>query len=148
MIRRPPRSTLFPYTTLFRSSELVKVYDVHLVSLYVRFGESLERESEMPNFDDFYERLRAARDLPTTSQPSVGDFLEVYEPLIEAGNDICSIHISGGISGTADSARQAKQAMEERGLSGRIEILDSETACGGLGIVALAAASKARAGGG
>src|SRR3712207_7914324 len=70
MIRRPPRSTLFPYTTLFRSSELVKVYDVHLVSLYVRFGESLERESEMPNFDDFYERLRAARDLPTTSQPS------------------------------------------------------------------------------
>jgi DegV family protein with EDD domain len=135
-------------TTQYLPSELVKVHDLHLVSLYVRFGDALERESEMPNFDEFYERLRVARDLPTTSQPSVGDFLEVYEPLLEAGNDILSIHISGGISGTTDSARQAKQALDERGYSNSIEVMDSETTCGGLGFVVLAAAAKARSGGG
>ena len=135
-------------TTQYLPSELVKVHDLHLVSLYVRFGDTLERESEITDLDDFYERLRVARDLPTTSQPSVGDFLEVFEPLLEAGKDICSIHLSGGISGTYDSALQAKAALEERGHGGRIEILDSETACGGLGFVVLAAAAKARSGGG
>ena len=135
-------------TTQYLPSELVKAHDLHLVSLYVRFGDALERESSITDLDEFYERLRAARDLPTTSQPSVGDFLEVYEPLLEAGNDICSIHLSGGISGTFDSARQAKATLEERGHAGRIEILDSETACGGLGFVVLAAAARARSGGG
>jgi len=135
-------------TTQYLPSELVKVHDLHLVSLYVRFGDELERESDMPDLGEFYERLRAARDLPTTSQPSVGDFLEVFEPLLEAGHDICSIHLSGGISGTFDSARQAKATLDERGQAGRIEVLDSETACGGLGFVVLAAAAKARSGGG
>jgi DegV family protein with EDD domain len=135
-------------TTQYLPSELVKVHDLHLVSLYVRFGDTLERESDMPDFNEFYERLRVARDLPTTSQPSVGDFLEVYEPLLEAGDDIFSVHLAGGISGTYDSALQAKAALEERGFAGRIEVMDSATACGGLGFLSLAAAKRARAGGG
>lgn len=121
---------------------------LHLVSLYVKFGEELERESEMPDFDAFYERLRQAKDLPTTSQPSIGDFLAVYEPLLEAGEDIVSIHLSAGISGTYDGARQAVDDLASRGYEGRVRVLDSATACGGMGLVALAAAAKARAGGG
>jgi DegV family protein with EDD domain len=135
-------------TTHYLPSAFVAEHGVHLVSLYVRFGDELEREIDMPDFDAFYERLRTARDLPTTSQPSIGDFLAVYEPLLEAGDDIVSIHLSAGISGTYDSALQAKADLEGRGYAGRIEVLDSATACGGLGLVAVAAAAKARQGAG
>jgi DegV family protein with EDD domain len=135
-------------TTQYLPARMAAEHGIHLVSLYVRFGETLERESEMTDLPAFYERLRQARDLPTTSQPSVGDFLAVYEPLLEAGNEICSVHLSAGISGTYDSALQAKATLEERGHAGRIEVLDSATACGGLGAVVLAAAARARGGGG
>ena len=58
-------------------------------------------------------------DLPTTSQPSIGDFLEVYEPLAEAGHDIVSVHLAGGISGTVESARQAADELEARAPAAR-----------------------------
>jgi DegV family protein with EDD domain len=135
-------------TTQYLPAELVRQNDLHLVSLYVRFGDELERESEMSDFQAFYDRLRAASELPTTSQPSIGDFVDVFEPLLEAGNDVVAIHISAGISGTYDSALQAKAQLEERGHAGRIEVLDSATGCGGLGFMALAAAKKAAEGGG
>ena len=135
-------------TTHYLPADLVRQNDLHLVSLYVRFGDELERESEMPDFQAFYDRLRSAKELPTTSQPSIGDFVEVYEPLLDGGHDVLSLHISAGISGTYDSALQAKAQLEERGHGGRIEVLDSASACGGLGFMALAAARSARAGGG
>jgi DegV family protein with EDD domain len=135
-------------TTHYLPSSLVAEHDLHLVSLYVRWGDELERESEMPDFDAFYERLRSAKELPTTSQPSIGDYLAVYEPLLEAGHEIVSIHLSAGISGTYDGALQAKAQLEEQGHRGRIEVLDSATACGGMGLVACAASAKARSGAG
>jgi len=135
-------------TTHYLPADVVAERDLRLVSLYVRFGDTLERESEMPDFDAFYDRLRSAKDLPTTSQPSVGDFLAVYEPLVEAGHDVVSIHLSAAISGTYDSALQARSQLEERGHTGRIAVVDSRTACGGMGLVALGAAAAARDGGG
>ncbi len=135
-------------TTHYLPTEVAQSNDLHLVSLYVRFGEDLQRESAMPDFQAFYDRLRTAKELPTTSQPSIGDFVETYEPLLEAGHDVVSLHISAGISGTYDSALQARAQLEERGFAGRIEVLDSASACGGLGFMALAAAAKARDGGG
>jgi DegV family protein with EDD domain len=135
-------------TTGYLPRELVEEAEVRLVSLYVNWEDGSEREADMPNFDAFYTRLRAAEQLPTTSQPSIGDFLEVYEPLIEEGRDIVSIHISGGISGTVDAARQAAERVAEKGAADRITVIDSETACGGLGLVTLAAARAAQAGAG
>jgi DegV family protein with EDD domain len=135
-------------TTSYLPPALKAEYGLHEVSLYVKFGDELERESEMPDFTAFYERLRSARDLPTTSQPSIGDFLSVYQPLLDAGHDIVSVHLSAGISGTYDGALQAKAELESQGHRGRIEVYDSATACGGMGLVALAAASKARSGAG
>jgi DegV family protein with EDD domain len=119
---------------------------LHAVSLYVKFGDALARESEMPDLQDFYERLRSTSEMPTTSQPSIGDFLACYEPLLQAGHDIVSIHLSAGISGTFDSARQAHAELAERGYDGRVEVLDSRTVCGGLGLILLAAAARARSG--
>ena len=135
-------------TTHYLPAAFVADYGLHLVSLYVRWGDELERESDMQDFDAFYARLGAAAELPTTSQPSIGDFLAVYEPLIEAGHDIVSVHLSAGISGTYDSALQAKAQLEEQGHRGRIEVFDSATAAGGMGLVATAAAAKARSGAG
>jgi DegV family protein with EDD domain len=129
-------------TTHYLPRELVEANDIHEVSLYVNWPESQERESAMGTFDAFYDRLRGARELPTTSQPSVGDFLAVYEPLLDAGQDIVSIHLSGGISGTVESARQAAAQCPP----GRVQVLDSTTACGGLGLMTLAAAKGAREG--
>jgi DegV family protein with EDD domain len=137
--------TVVSDTTAYLPTEIVEQNGIRLVSLYVNWEDGSERESDMASFDAFYERLRSAEKLPTTSQPSIGDFLEVYEPLIEQGRDVVSIHISGGISGTVDSARQARDRLSEQGAEGRVTVLDSKTACGGLGLVALAAAQAARA---
>src|SRR5918911_4988260 len=84
--------------------ELVVAHAIHEVSLYVHWHGATQRESEIPSYDDYYERLRTARELPTTSQPSIGDFLAVYQPLLEAGDEVVSIHLAGGMSGTVRAA--------------------------------------------
>jgi len=136
-------------TTAYLPIEVVAANQIHLVSLYVNFGtERTERESAIADYEVFYDELRRAEELPTTSQPSLGDFIGVYEPLLADGGEVVSIHLSGGLSGTADSARQAKEALERDGKGGeRIRVFDSATACGGLGMVVLAAAHRAATGG-
>ena len=136
-------------TTHYLSQELVADQGIHEVSLWVNDGDHHERESDMPDYDAFYERLRSSEGLPTTSQPSIGDFLAVYSPLVEAGHDIVSVHISGAISGTVESARlAAAEALKDLpGVKPTIEIIDSRTTCAGLGGAALAGAAAARDGG-
>jgi DegV family protein with EDD domain len=128
---------------------------IHQVSLYVGWNDrpgadpsqlGQQRELDMESFDAFYERLGSDSELPTTSQPSIGDFLAVWEPLLENGEDIVSVHLAGGISGTCEAARQAHGLLAERGLGERVEVVDGETACGGLGMLLLAGAAAARAG--
>jgi DegV family protein with EDD domain len=116
------------------------------VSLYVGWQDESRRELEMDGFDAFYERLGRDAELPTTSQPSIGDFLAVWEPLLAGGQDVVSIHLAGGISGTFEAARQAHELLSERGLGERVEVIDGETACGGLGMLLLAACAAARSG--
>jgi DegV family protein with EDD domain len=119
---------------------------IHQVSLYVGWKGERERELDMDGFDAFYERLRTDPELPTTSQPSIGDFLEVWEPLLDQGQDIVAIHLAGGISGTTEAARQAQALLAERGLGDRVEVIDAESACGGTGLLLLAASAAARGG--
>jgi DegV family protein with EDD domain len=138
-------------TTSYLPRELADSEGIHQVSLYVGWqGDRSEigqqRESELDGFDAFYKRLRTDPELPTTSQPSIGDFLAVWEPLLDAGQDIVSVHLAGGISGTCESARQAHGLLAERGLGERVGVIDAETACGGLGLVLLAGAAAARGG--
>src|ERR1700689_2460150 len=125
---------------------LADAEDVHQVSLYVGWQGQPERELEMNGFEAFYERLREDRELPSTSQPSIGDFLAVWEPLLDDGRDIVSIHLAGGISGTCEAARQAHGLPAERGLGERVAVIDGETACGGTGLLVLAACAAARSG--
>ena len=134
-------------STHYTPRELIAAAGVHEVSLYVTDGDESRRATDITDYDAFYARLREAAALPTTSQPSIGDFVAVYEPLLAAGNDNVSIHLAGGISGTVGAAAQAKALLDEKGGAGAVTVLDARTACGGLGCVVLAAAAAARAGG-
>ncbi len=138
-------------TTAYLPPELVAEHGIHEVSLYVTLDGEQRRESEISaeGYDDFFERLRRSPEGATTSQPSVGDFTAVYEPLLAQGREIVSIHISAGISGTYDSALQARQTLIDAGKGGeRIHVWDSRTGCGGQGMMALIAARAASAGAG
>lgn len=124
--------------------ELIASNDIREVSLYVHLADRTERESEIDDYDAYYEQLRTATALPTTSQPSIGDFLAVYQPLLDEGKDVVSVHLAGGMSGTV---RAAEQAREQLGAAAeRVHVVDSATACGGEGLVVLAAAAAARDG--
>jgi DegV family protein with EDD domain len=125
--------------------ELVQSNGIHEVSLYVHHLGHADHESALSDYDAYYRRLADLNSLPTTSQPSIGDFLAVYEPLIAAGDEIVSIHLSGGISGTYRSALQAREQLGAD--AERVHVLDSATACGGEGLMLLAAGAAARAGG-
>jgi DegV family protein with EDD domain len=131
-------------TCHYLPDEMVAEQQIHQVSLYVRWPEGDTRESEIVDYDAYYARLGEAADLPTTSQPSIGDFLAVYEPLLDAGHEIVSVHLAGGMSGTVRSAEQARDQLGER--AGSVHVVDSASACGGEGLVVLAAAAAARGG--
>ena len=135
-------------TTAYLPPDLVEANGIEVVPLYVNFGtERTEPESDLQDLSSFYDELPTAEELPTTSQPSIGDFAAVYEPLLAEGHDVVSVHISGGLSGTCEAARQAARALEDEGKGGeRVRVIDSETAAGGLGLVTLVAARRAAAG--
>jgi len=134
-------------TTHYLPAEVVARHELHEVSLYVNWDGRTDRESDVLDYDAFYDHMRSAATLPSTSQPSVGDFLTVYEPLLAAGDDVLSIHLSGGISGTVEAARQARDALVERGVAPeRIQIIDSDTGCAGHGLMAIAARNAIRGG--
>lgn len=137
-------------TTAYLPEEEVRRLSIHLVSLYVVFGsDRTEQEWDITDYHAFFEELRRADALPTTSQPSVGDFIAVYEPLLAEGKEVVSLHLSGGISGTCQSARQAAEQLERDGKGGeRVRVVDTETAAGGQGICVLAAATAAANGAG
>ena len=123
-------------------AEVAEQLGITVVPLNVHFGEETFLDGIAILHDEFFQRLAAARQLPTTSQPSPGRFLETYRPLAEAGDQIVSIHISELLSGTLNSARQAREQME----GGSIEIIDSRQAAVGTGLVTMAAAKAAQQG--
>ncbi len=127
-------------TTPYLPRGLVERWGIHEVSLYVGWDGELRRESEYADLDAFYAKLHSSKLLPTTSQPSVGDFLAVYQPLVDAGRDVLSIHLAGGLSGTCESAREAGRLIAQAGHSQRVHVIDAETGAGGLGCVVIAAA--------
>jgi DegV family protein with EDD domain len=134
-------------TTAYLPDALVAERGIQRISLYVSIDDRQEAEAEITDFADFYERLRASEGGATTSQPSIGDFAAVYEPLLETGREIVSIHISAGISGTFEAAVQARDRLIEEGTGGeRIRVLDSRSAAGGMGLCVLAASAAAAAG--
>jgi DegV family protein with EDD domain len=131
-------------STTYLPRPLVKRWAIHEVSLYVGWEGDLQPEHQYGDLDAFYARLRESPVLPTTSQPSVGDFLACFEPLVSAGRDVVSIHLASGLSGTCEAATEAARIVS--GNSGRVEVVDGQTGAGGLGCLVIAAARAAERG--
>ena len=123
---------------------LAEELEITVVPLNVHFGTEVYRDGVEITADEFYRRLVTASRLPTTSQPTPGDFLSAYDEMGQTTDEILSVHISAKLSGTMNSATQAR---EEYGGESRIEIIDSLQGSMGLGMLAIAAAEAARRGG-
>ncbi|MBA7482642.1 Protein DegV [subsurface metagenome] len=123
--------------------QLVQELGITVVPLYVRFGKEVYRERVEISEDEFYHRLEHDPIHPVTIQPGPQDFLEVYKELSPDAEGIVSIHISGKLSGTCNSAMLAKEMMET---GCPIEVIDSQSITMGLGFIAIVAATMAKAG--
>ena len=104
-----------------------------VVPLYVRFGDESFRDYVELSPEQFYARLRTSKETPSTSQPTPGDFLTVYEELA-AYERILSIHIAGKLSGTIESARAAARELGGE----RVRTIDSESASAAIAMLGLA----------
>lgn len=123
-------------STAYIPEELVKQYNLHIIPLHVNWaGESL-RDNVDITADEFYAKLGQAKEMPTTSQPSAGEFFDFYSEVAQTAESIVSVHISSELSGTIASAHAAAKLMEDF----PIEIVDSRSTSMGLGFMALAAA--------
>ncbi len=123
--------------------EMAGELGIRIVPIYVRFGNSIYRDGEDIDREEFYHRLKVSPVHPATSQPTPEDFKKIYGEYCHTAEGIVSIHISSRISGTCNSANIARKMLVSRC---RIEVIDSKFNSGGLALVAMAAARLARAG--
>ncbi len=122
-------------------ADLFQQWNVTVVPAYVIVDDVSYRDGIDISADEFYRRLLSATRLPTTSQPTAADFETVYRDLLEQGHQILSIHVSAKLSGTLNSAHQAKAALGE---DAPIEIVDSQLASLPMGLAVLDAAELAQ----
>ncbi|HEY60549.1 MAG TPA: DegV family protein [Anaerolineae bacterium] len=127
-------------STAYVPKELVKSLNITEIPLYIIWGEETYKDNVDITPKQFYIKLQSAKVMPSTSQPSPQEFIGIYKPLLDKGKDILSIHISSKLSGTVDSAVQAKKMLA----SDRIEIVDSLSTTMALGLIVLAAARAAK----
>jgi DegV family protein with EDD domain len=125
------------------TDDLARELGITVVPLYVRFGEEVYRDRVEMTTDEFYHKLVHGDTFPTTTQPPPGDFVDVYKKLAKETDEILVIVVSSKLSGTYQSALQAKDMVEEKC---RIEVIDSQMVAMGLGLIVIEAAKAAKAG--
>ena len=123
--------------------EIAKELDIAIVPLYINFGEEVYRSGIDLSSDDFFDRLVKSKYLPTTSAPSPGDFIKVFDSLAKETDEILAITISSGVSATYFAAAEAKKLRKGKA---RLEVIDSYAALMMLGLVVISAAKAAKAG--
>jgi DegV family protein with EDD domain len=115
---------------------------ITVVPLNVHFGDQVFRDGIDLSEAEFFTRLKASARLPTTSQPSVGAFEEVFRPIREAGDEVVAVHLSAKLSGTFGAARMAADEVDPE----HITVVDSGTVAMAMGFLVLEAARLARQG--
>lgn len=122
-------------------------YHIHVVPLKAIFGTTEYRDEIDLTNEQFYQMLPIAKEHPTTSQPSAGDFIGVYKPLLDAGKEIVSLHLPSKLSGTYASACAAKTELEHQFKQALpLSIVDTPWLSMALGLLCIAAAQAAQAG--
>jgi DegV family protein with EDD domain len=117
-------------------------HHIAIVPLQVVFGTETFRDRVELRPDEFYRRLRLARELPTTSQPTPAEFVRVFRDARSEADEVVGVLLSGSLSGTYASAQAAVRAA---GISG-VHLVDSRSASLGVGMLALRGAELAEAG--
>jgi DegV family protein with EDD domain len=121
---------------------LLKEFNIKMVPLNVHFDSEVFKDQVELSPDEFFRRLPAATKVPSTSQPSPGEFMEAYKEVGKDGESIVSIHISQEMSGTYQSAVMAKNMLPDLD----IEVIDSRFVSLGLGAIVFEAARAAQKG--
>jgi DegV family protein with EDD domain len=130
-------------STAYLSPDVIERHEIRIVPLCVHFGDQEFREGVELSNEEFYARLAAAPELPTTSQPSAGDFYAVLKELADAGDEIVVLTISSKLSGTWNSAMAATEMLPQA----QISVIDSLSTSIGLQLMVEAAAEAAAGGG-
>jgi DegV family protein with EDD domain len=123
-------------STAYIPSALIVKHGIRVVPLSLVWGTEVFRDGVDIMPAEFYARLKTAKVMPSTSQTSPEEFIKIFSPIVEAGNSILAVLLSSKLSGTVDSATQAKQALP----GAKIEIVDTLSTAMALGFITLAAA--------
>jgi DegV family protein with EDD domain len=114
-----------------------------ILQQYVNFADGRREHDDEIELEAFFDEMRSAEELPTTSHPTVEDFRSAYESLLGSAEAIVSVHSSAQLSKTTEAAAEAAAQL---GAEDRVHVIDSQYMGGGLGLIALAAARRAAAG--
>ena len=123
--------------------QVVEELGITVVSLYVHFGTETYRDGIDLTSEEFYDRLVSSKTLPTTSVPSIGNFVDAYDKLAEETDEIVAIILSSKLSGTYEAASQAVELMKQKC---RVKVIDSLLAAMAQGFIVMKAAQAANAG--
>ena len=129
-------------TDLYLSPAEQKELNIHIVPLSVSLDGKTYREGIDIKPKDFYDLLAESNSLPTTSQPSAGEFAEIYRKLAQKDPDIFSIHMTSGLSGTYNAARAGAEMVPEA----KVTFFDTKTLSAAAGWQVAAAAKALKAG--
>lgn len=125
-------------STAYLPKEIADKYNIHIIPLNVIFGEESYKEEIELTAEHLYQMVKE-KELPKTSQPAIGDFVQLFEELSEEYDAVICIHLSSGISGTFQGAIAAGNMMEKI----KVYAFDSESSCMVQGFYAIEAAKRA-----
>ncbi|MBE0696175.1 MAG: DegV family protein, partial [Anaerolineaceae bacterium] len=129
-------------STAYIPSEISKGYPIYSAPLQVIWDGQIYRDGIDIQPGEFYQRLQHSKTMPTTSQATPAAYIDLYGRLLDEGYSIVSIHISSKLSGTLDSATQARENFP----SAKIELVDSESTAMAMGFQVMAVARIAAQG--
>ena len=129
-------------STAYLTEEERQRYNVHMIPLGVNIEGTVYDEEIDITASEFYDRVRGAKEFPKTTQPPIGKFVELFETLAKDHEDVVTIHLSSGISGTYQGAVQAGDMVENI----NVYAFDSEIACYVQGLFVIEAAKLAEQG--
>ena len=133
-------------STAYIPEEMVKALSITVAPQVLIWGDETFRDGVDIMPDEFYKRLETAKIMPTTSQVAIGDMKATYERLLESGFDVLGIFISAKLSGTMQSAIQAREFLPKA--ASKISIVDSHSTSMAMGFQVLMAARAAQGGAG
>ncbi|MFJ8261844.1 DegV family protein [Rummeliibacillus sp. NPDC094406] len=136
------RTAIVTDSTAYLSQAEQQQYDIQVVPLSVTFDQESYAEGVDIDVTTFYNKVRVAKELPKTSQPPIGEFVTLFEELATDYDEIVTIHLSSGISGTYQGAVQAGEMVDGINVYG----FDSEIACEVQGFYVIEAGKMAQTG--